>query len=125
VDASSPGRRLEGRRLHAHALLGLRANQIESDDAMRRPIYVKQREDDDEDGMRWFWFTVQGGNAENVLTSKMFMERWRAVRGARAFIKSVSPAPVEFWYWTGRKGRMRMQVESHGSTLLNNEPPPF
>ena len=90
---------------------------------MRRPIYVKQREASDEAGRPYFWFTVQGGNAENVLTSKMFVERWRAVRGARAFIKSVSPAPVLFSYWTGRVGRMRMEVESHGSTLLNNEPP--
>lgn len=55
----------------------------------RRPIYVKQRDNDQGD----FWFTVQGGNAENVLTSKMFKERWRAVRGARSFIASVSPAP--------------------------------
>lgn len=81
---------------------------------MRRPIYVKQREDDDEDGRRWFWFTVQGGNAENVLTSKMFKERWRAVRGARAFIKSIAPAPVHFSYWTGRVGQMQMHVETTG-----------
>ena len=63
----------------------------------RRPIYVSQRENDRGD----FWYTVRGGNGENVLTSKMYAERWRAVRAARAFIESVAPAPVHFAWYSG------------------------
>lgn len=62
---------------------------------MRRPIYVTQRENDQGD----FWYTARAGNAENILTSKMYDERWRATRAARAFIKSIAPAPVTFTYW--------------------------
>ncbi|BBY78907.1 hypothetical protein H7I53_18150 [Mycolicibacterium pulveris] len=81
----------------------------------RRPIYVSQRENPRGD----FWYTVRGGNGENVLTSKMYRERWRAIRAARAFIASIAPAPVTFTYWTGptpqaeRDGRGRGRVEHH------------
>lgn len=64
---------------------------------MRRPIYVSQLENLQGD----FWYTVRGGNAENVLTSKMYKKRWRAVRAARAFIESIDPAPVSFSWWAG------------------------
>lgn len=63
----------------------------------RRPIYVNQREN----GKGGFWYTVRGGNGENVLTSKMYVERWRAARAARAFIASIRPAPVHFSYRSG------------------------
>lgn len=65
---------------------------------MKRPIYVDQRENTAGDN---FWYVARGGNAENVLTSKMYTQRWRAVRAARAFIRSIDPAPVRFSYWTG------------------------
>lgn len=82
---------------------------------MKRPIRVIQRENRDGD----FWYTVLGGNAENVLTSKMYPARWRAVRAARAFIASIAPAPVVFRYWSGptpeieKAGRARGEVRLH------------
>lgn len=82
---------------------------------MRRPIRVAQRESAGGD----FWYTVLGGNSENVLTSKMYKARWRAVRAARAFIASVSPAPAVFTYWSGptlqaiQAGNSRGKVQHH------------
>lgn len=64
---------------------------------MKRAHLVDQRENDRGD----FWYTVRGGNGENVLTSKMYTERWRAVRAARAYIRSINPVAVRFSYWTG------------------------
>jgi len=86
---------------------------------MRRPIYVSQREDTD----GYFWYTVRGGNSENILTSKMYVERWRAIRAARAFIASVDPAPVHFMWWTGptfksiQAGTARGSVEYHSERI--------
>lgn len=65
---------------------------------MKRPVYVDQLEN----GRGDFWYTVRGGNGENVLTSKMYRDRWRAVRAARAFIALIAPAPVVFHHWCGR-----------------------
>lgn len=69
----------------------------------RRPIVVRQAEagpnarntGDD------YWFTVSMGNGETVLTSKMYRQRWRAIRAARAFIAAVGDAAVTFSYWAG------------------------
>jgi hypothetical protein len=86
---------------------------------MKRPIYVSQRENLEGD----FWYTVRGGNAENVLTSKMYKQRWRAVRAARAFIESVEPAPVSFSWWSGptdaavKSGTARGAIHHHTERL--------
>lgn len=68
--------------------------------SQQRPMIVRQKEDYDEYGRGHYWFTVGGGNGETVLTSKMYRERWRAIRAARAFIAQVGLA-VTFRYWTG------------------------
>lgn len=77
---------------------------------MKRPVYVNQHENDRGD----FWYTVRGGNGENVLTSKMYRERWRAVRAARAFIELIAPAPVVFHYWSGQHGELHGQERVRG-----------
>lgn len=81
----------------------------------RRPIYVDQRENRKGD----FWYAVRGANGETVLTSKMYGERWRAVRAARAFITSIAPAPVVLSYRSGptpasvKAGTSRGQLIQH------------
>lgn len=78
---------------------------------MPRPLYVRQSENLTGD----FWYTVRGGNGENVLTSKMYRQRWRANRAARAFIKSIRPVRVHFAYWSGPTtpgGRGQLQYHS-------------
>lgn len=47
-----------------------------------------------------YWYIVKGGNGETVLTSKMYRNRWRAIRAARAFIASVG-TDVSFSYLKG------------------------
>ena len=64
---------------------------------MRRPIRITQRENAEGD----FWYTVRAGNGENTTTSKMYPERWRATRAARALIAAIAPAPVVFEYLSG------------------------
>lgn len=86
---------------------------------MKRPIYVSQRENDHGE----FWYTVSAGNAEPVLTSKMYRKRWRAVRAAESFIASIAPAPVTFSWWTGpthasiQAGTSRGKVEYHTEAI--------
>jgi uncharacterized protein YegP (UPF0339 family) len=79
---------------------------------MKRTICVEQRENRAGE----FWYVVRAGNGENVLTSKMYVERWRAKRAARHFIKSIAPAPVVFKYWSGPttprgRGEVRHHIE--------------
>lgn len=67
-----------------------------------RPLYVRQSEaGPNTNNVGDYWFTVAAGNSETILTSKMYRQRWRAIRAARAFIKSIAPAPVTFSYWSG------------------------
>lgn len=62
-----------------------------------------------------FWFTVAMGNGEKVLTSKMYRERWRAIRAARAFIKAIGDTPVTFGYWQGYTPTQYAQAEAAGT----------
>lgn len=77
---------------------------------MARPITVDQREN----GTGDFWFAVAAGNGETVLTSKMFSTRPRAKRAARAFIQSVTPAPVRFTFWSGPTPLVRASGRGRG-----------
>lgn len=68
----------------------------------RRPLVVRQKEaGPNSDRLGDYWFTVSAGNGETVLTSKMYRERWRAIRAARAFIASIGDTPVTFSHWSG------------------------
>lgn len=67
----------------------------------QRPIVVRQSEaGPNANNVGDYWFTVSMGNGEKVLTSKMYRERWRAVRAARALIARLA-GPVTFMYWQG------------------------
>jgi hypothetical protein len=67
----------------------------------RRPVIVRQSEaGPNADNLGDYWFTVAMGNGETVLTSKMYRERWRAVRAARALIARIGGS-VTFTYWQG------------------------
>lgn len=83
----------------------------------RRPIIVSQRENELGD----FWYTVRGGNGETVLTSKMYGERWRAVRAARAFITSIAPAPVVLSYRSGPTPASVKAGTSRGKLIQHTE----
>lgn len=68
----------------------------------RRPMIIRQGEaGPNADNVGDFWFTVAMGNGEKVLTSKMYRERWRAIRAARAFINALGDIPVTFQYLKG------------------------
>lgn len=68
---------------------------------MKRPTVVRQSEaGPNAANVGDFWFTVAMGNGETVLTSKMYRERWRAKRAARAIIARLA-GPVTFTYWEG------------------------
>ncbi|MCV7226088.1 hypothetical protein [Mycolicibacterium komossense] len=69
---------------------------------MKRPIVVRQSEaGPNANNVGDYWFTVSSGNGETTLTSKMYRERWRANRAARAFIASIGDTPVTFTRWEG------------------------
>lgn len=83
---------------------------------MKRPMYVRQ----DEAGPNArntgdYWFTVSAGNGETVLASKMYRERWRAKRAARAFIDRID-GEVTFTYWTGTTPMQEAEAAALGRT---------
>lgn len=78
---------------------------------MNRPLRIHQDERDHY-GDRVYWYTVQSGaNGATLLTSETYPSRRNAVRAARSFIAAITPAQVEFSYWTGRVGSMELRTE--------------
>lgn len=74
---------------------------------MRRPV-VEQCEN----RTGGYWFRVRSGqNGLNVLTSEMYSTRSNAKRAARAYIRSIAPAPVRYRYNTGPYGDIVVKTE--------------
>lgn len=59
------------------------------------------------------WYRVRSGqNGSNVLTSETYATHSNAMRAARAYIRSIAPAPVVFVYCRGRFGNRERVVEN-------------
>ena len=82
----------------------------------QRPAVVRQLEaGPNADNLGDYWFTVSLGNGETMLTSKMYRDRWRAIRAARSAIARLA-GEVTFTYWTGFTPTQEAEARALGRT---------